>query len=350
MAALLVLGAGAPAAYAETSAPVHLRDTGLYADWDRKIIRGDAVGFSPQYPLWTDGARKRRFILLPKGKAVDASDPDAWRFPRGTRLWKEFGFDTPVETRYLERLASGEWLYATYVWSADGKDAVLAPARGVPGAHDLEHGVGYDIPGIADCRACHEGSGAPVLGFSALQLSPDRDPAAPHAEPLAAELLDLPALVRRGLVRGLPARFLETPPRIAAPSPTARAALGYLSSNCGGCHNRTGPLAPLGLVLAHSLTDTGPGALGTMVGQSTRQRVPGLPEGVARIAPGQPDASMVALRVRSRHPLRQMPPLGTKVVDREAVALLERWIAEELGGPSPSPTGTQENQDKENAP
>jgi len=33
-----------------------------------------------------------------------------------------------------------------------------------------------------DCRACHEGRTTPVLGFSALQLSPDRDPNAPHAQ------------------------------------------------------------------------------------------------------------------------------------------------------------------------
>ena len=50
--------------------------------------------------------RKRRWISLPPGSAIDASDPDAWAFPVGTRLWKEFSFGGQrVETRYMERQA-----------------------------------------------------------------------------------------------------------------------------------------------------------------------------------------------------------------------------------------------------
>jgi hypothetical protein len=32
----------------------------------------------------------------------------------------------------------------------------------------------------------------------------------------------------------------------------------------------------------------------------------------------------------SRNPIAQMPPLGTRLVDEEAVALIHRWIAEEF--------------------
>ena len=39
---------------------------------------------------------------------VDASNPDAWQFPPGTRLWKTFGHaGRAVETRYAELLANG---------------------------------------------------------------------------------------------------------------------------------------------------------------------------------------------------------------------------------------------------
>ena len=38
-------------------------------------------------------------------------------------------------------------------------------------------------------------------------------------------------------------------------------------------------------------------------------------------------------RVSSRYAALQMPPLGTELVDDEAVALLRRWIAE-VDGPS----------------
>jgi hypothetical protein len=319
--------------------PARLRDTGLYASWAERRIKSDNLAFSPQYPLWSDGAAKRRWVHIPRGTWVDASQPDRWKFPPGTRFWKEFSFGRPIETRYLERLRDGTWRYASYVWTEDGQDALLAPELGLAAAHELRPGLSHSIPGVADCRACHEGRPTPVLGFDALQLSPDRDPNAPHAEAISGGI-DLPALVARGLVRGLPARLLQEPPRIAAPSAGARAALGYLHANCGGCHNDAGPLAPLGLTLAQ-LLQLPPGAplpaLRTTVGQPVRGHLPGAPDGgTKRIVPGHPEASALLVRMRSRHPLLQMPPLGTKLVDPQAVALIERWIAEDLGPPDPS--------------
>src|SRR5262245_53854204 len=41
------------------------------------------IEYTPQYPLWTDGAAKRRWLRLPPGEAVDASDPDHFDFPPG---------------------------------------------------------------------------------------------------------------------------------------------------------------------------------------------------------------------------------------------------------------------------
>ena len=61
------------------------------------------------------------------------------------------------------------------------------------------------------------------------------------------ERVDLKTLAARGLVRGLPARVTATPPRIVAATPTARAALGYLHGNCGGCHTGAGELRVAGL-------------------------------------------------------------------------------------------------------
>jgi len=354
--ALVALASGALPAQARDSrqAPADLRDTGLYASWTEKRIRPDNLAFSPQYPLWTDGATKRRWVHIPRGKWVDASRPDDWVFPPGTRFWKEFGFGRPVETRYLERRRDGTWLYATYVWSEDGREARLAPEFGIAVSAEIRPGVHHSIPGVADCRACHEGKTSPVLGFDALQLSPERDPLAPHGETLKADQNDLRALVARRLVRGLPARFLAEPPRIAAPTPAARAAIGYLHANCGGCHNDSGPLAPLGMSLAHALISR-PGletpACRTTVGQPTRAPLPGMPAGDRqRIAPGHPEASAILLRMRSRHPLLQMPPLGTKLVDAEAVALLERWIAEDLPATPISPASRPQPNNEENRP
>ena len=233
--------------------PPDLGATGLYVPGSSAIVRPDNVPFSPQYPLWSDGATKRRWLHIPSGTFIDASRPDAWNFPPGTKVWKEFSHGRRVETRLIERLDDGTFRYATYVWNEEGTQARLAPAEGLPALPVSGAPRGrYVIPAESDCRACHESATAPLLGVSALQLSSDRDPLAPHAEPVLPGHADLHALIARGWLRNLPAALREQAPRIAASSPVARAALGYLHANCGHCHNDNGSPAPVDLVLAHS--------------------------------------------------------------------------------------------------
>ena len=114
--------------------PPLLSQTGLYADAASGRVAADVLPYAPQYPLWSDGAVKRRWVRLPPGTAVDGSRPEGWVFPAGTRFWKEFSFGRRVETRFLEKQADGSWTYASYIWGEDGRDAALAPERGVPGA------------------------------------------------------------------------------------------------------------------------------------------------------------------------------------------------------------------------
>ena len=120
------------------------------------------------------------------------------------------------------------------------------------------------------------------------------------------------------------------PPRIRESDPIGRAALGYLSANCGGCHNERGPLARLGLVLLH---DEGRGehapepGLVTSMNAEGRYALPGIPLEDSRIvAPGAPERSALLHRLRSRRPSSQMPPLGTVIPDKEGAELVRRWI------------------------
>ena len=338
VAAVTLVASGA--APAQTRPPQTLQETGLYADFATLRVDPDHLAFAPQYPLWTDGAAKRRWISLPSGTAIDASDPDAWVFPAGTRLWKEFSFaGERIETRYLERKPEGQWIYAAYVWSRDGREATLAPERGKRNAFALGGGRAHLIPGVSDCKACHQGGRSEVLGFSALQLSPDRDPNALHAEKPSG--VDLRALIERGLLVGLPASF--APPRTTAASATERAALGYLHGNCGHCHNERGPLSNIGLFLRQPLDASGQ-AVATTWAHPMRRPAPGQsPDAVLRIEPGHPERSALLQRVASRYPALQMPPLGTALVDEAAVALLRRWIleADETREITPTEKGTR---------
>jgi hypothetical protein len=310
--------------------PATLQDTGLYSDFASLEVDPQHLPFAPQYPLWTDGAAKRRWISLPPGSAIDASDPEAWTFPIGTRLWKEFSFDgRRVETRYLERQADGQWLYAAYAWSADGRAAPLAPPRGKYGAYAFAGGRSHTIPGVSDCHVCHRGGKSEVLGFSALQLSPDRDPLAVHGEPAPVPGVDLAFLIEKGLLVGYPTGVAQRPPRISAGSAAERAALGYLHGNCGHCHNDKGSLQNLGLFLRHVEGSKVEAAVASTIGQPVRKPAPGQSaDAVSRVEAGHPERSGLMQRVSSRAAALQMPPLGTELVDDEAVALLQRWISE----------------------
>src|SRR5215212_6721919 len=222
-AVVLLHSAKGVAEVATAKPPQMLLDTGLYSDLAKLTVDPKHLAFSPQYPLWSDGAIKRRWISLPPGTAIDGSDPDGWAFPVGTRFWKEFSFNGQrVETRYLERQADGEWLYAAYAWSPDGRDAQLISPKGKRSAYPVGGGRSHTIPSISDCKVCHQGGRTEVLGFSALQLSRDRDPDAPHAELRPDSGVDLQFLIDTGLLVGVPRALQGRQPRIRAASDTER--------------------------------------------------------------------------------------------------------------------------------
>jgi mono/diheme cytochrome c family protein len=189
----------------------------------------------------------------------------------------------------------------------------------------------HGIPARADCAACHGSPGRP-LGFGALQLSTDRDPDAIHGEPLAPGMLTLATLVAEGLLSPDRGDLVATPPRIGTRNPRTRAALGYLAANCGGCHDRGGSilanLPPLGYA---AVTAGGDAVAEALVARATRWQVPGVPEGSSvAVDPAAPERSALLVRMRSRRPSSQMPPLGTVVRDEAAIETITRWIATDL--------------------
>jgi cytochrome c553 len=311
-------------------APGLLSETGLYAGSGTMEIDPRNRPFSPQYPLWTDGAAKKRWIRLPEGTAIDATNLSRWDFPIGTRFWKEFAFDgRKVETRMLWRVSAERWVFASYAWNEAQTDATLAPETGIPNVVEVAPGKRHTIPGLADCRACHDSARTEILGFNALNLSDDRDPNAPHAEPLTAGMLTLKSLTQEHLIAPKRAEMISTPPRITASTPEARAAIGYLSTNCGNCHNRESSLASLGLNLKYDVqqkaNECSP-ALVTTAGKRGHWVVPEAQEESRLINPGKPEASAIIRRVKSRRPLSQMPPLGSVVVDKQGVDVLTAWV------------------------
>lgn len=333
--AALVLGAAAA-----PPIPQRLSETGLYLRGTETIDPRNRP-FSPQYPLWTDGARKSRWVRLPAGAPIDARQVDRWVFPVGTRLWKEFAFNgRKIETRMLWRASANEWSYAAYLWNEAQTEALLAPAEGIRGIVEVAPGKRHSIPSREDCRTCHENGATPVLGFTALQLSDDRDPAAPHTEPLAPAMLTVKTLVAEQLLDPPRPELAAHPPRIPGDA-RMRAALGYLTGNCGHCHNEQSLVAtvryPL-LMPPYASSDDLTRTIGKLLTRTAKWDLPQAPPGTtAFVAPGAPDLSALLVRMRSRRPSSQMPPLGTVVPDRQAVDLVSAWIEDLGAAPLPAP-------------
>lgn len=308
---------------AGTDAPDDVYCTGLYATRDPAFHVPEAIAYTPGVLLWSDGAEKQRFLMLPEDSPIDTHDLDHWVFPVGTRVFKEFRLDDQlVETRMLWKQADTNWVSTTYVWDDAGETATRnTSSKGVV------RDDGYEIPTDRDCGKCHHGGSDYVLGIEAVAL------ALPTAE--GHTLTDFAA---DGLLSDPPADTTVTLPEDA--SGHAGAALGFLHANCGmPCHSTRGLGDETELVmrvragelwdetghrrdLAVSETD----AYHAMVGVSpTTASVAQKYPDALRITPGDHDQSVVWLLSDVRGPY-QMPPLASHRVDEVDNAEVAAWI------------------------
>lgn len=287
--------------------PDRLSETGLFAESLTDTLAAGVRPFTPRFTSWTDGATKRRWIYLPPSTRIDTTDPDAWNFPVGTKLWKELSRDgVRIETRMLFKHGpeSDAWTPIAYVWRDDG-DAWATP-QGVVDAR----GTSHDVPGAATCVGCHGGTPSGVLGFSSIQLPQ-------HG---ASGELDLEQLAAQRLVtRSLPANDLPG-------DDATQAALGYLHANCSHCHNEMRPKR------------TGPRCFDPQRTFSFLVRTTDLDQPASTstfrtaigsvIAPADPAGSEILDRMRSRDLRYGMPALGSEIVDADGLRLMSAWIAQ----------------------
>jgi hypothetical protein len=312
-------------------APDDLRCTGLYTDVAAKVLSPRARAFAPAVAFWSDGADKARWIDLPDGASIDTSSMDEWRFPIGTKVWKELRIDgRRLETRFMQKVRDDRWVQAAYVWSADEASAT----RATDGAKLDVGGRVYAVPKSSECNDCHKGKKDKLLGFEAISL----------AEPGATGLtLDALAVERR-----LTAPPGQTSVTVAGDgAATAGPALAWMHVNCGtSCHTGTSTATAYGTGLRlrigwDELTSVPPDQwqmVRSTVGVAVKT-----PKwaGDVRVVPGDPRASLV-LRLLGQRGGEQMPPIATSLVDEAGRAAVEAWItalapASEAAPPATAP-------------
>ncbi|MBL7556590.1 MAG: hypothetical protein JNM24_12290 [Bdellovibrionaceae bacterium] len=193
--------------------------------------------YSPQYPLYSDGASKRRWVYVPEGTAIDNSDPDSWVFPKGTILFKEFSVGgKKIETRVFEKITNqsgfSAWRASVYVWLANQLDADLLKVDNFYSQTDIEMlpyqanvvGSQYRMVTMTQCQTCHATVKDVSQGFSYLQLSD------------ASKSINVFKLDKLGYFSNSINRLDSIPG-----TEMERAAIGYIQSNCATCHSGVGP-------------------------------------------------------------------------------------------------------------
>src|SRR5579872_4552198 len=312
-----------------TVSPPTLDCTGLYADLATKNLAPGVRPYQPAVVLWSDGAQKARFIQLPPGTQIDATDPTEWRFPVGTKVWKEFSKNGHrVETRLFQKVDDGPppiWVHATYAWNADESAAVASGGGDITLEDD---GGSYHIPTFSECDQCHNGRTDHVLGFEQVALG------------LAgAQGLTLPELVAEGLIAPAPA---QTSLALGDDGTGAAApAVAWLHINCGvTCHNANSNATAYGVGMrlrldpayldGRALTPAEFDTLRTTLGVPAVSPGWVAPVHWTRIVPGDSNGSLLAQLISHRgknNPAGgQMPPIATSIVDTADVANVVAWI------------------------
>lgn len=303
----------------------HLDCTGLYSDFGAKTVAADAKPYTPALEFWSDGAIKSRFLLLPPGSKIDITDFDEWKFPNGTKVWKEFKLGTKrIETRLYMKTADGGWRHTSYRWNDAETDAVRKDSGEkvpVPGK------APYEVPNVGQCNDCHDGKKDPLLGVDAISLGLP-----------GAQGITLASLVADGRLSAAPPATTITIPEDGTLK--ARPALGWLHANCGSCHSVNGSAKFTALLFAlrpsqltagtAAVTDLDAWKTAVNVDSSSALTDAGTP--FKRILPGSPGESLASLLAGRRAPIdsdpstAQMPPIVTRVPDVAGHQQLVDWI------------------------
>jgi uncharacterized repeat protein (TIGR03806 family) len=313
--------------------PARLSDTGCFDDLKTLEPGPDLIPYDVNSALWTDGAFKPRYMVVPSPEQIVMQEDGSWRFPDGTVLIKVFGFELQVgdpqsrravETRFMVR-SNGRWEYSTYQWNDEGTEAALLAERKTveytirEGGEDMV--LEYLFPEYDDCISCHGEAINDVLGPKTGQINRDHNYDGLVANQLVAMAeIDLFELDADEEIDP------NAEPRMANPregeGTLEERARAYLDANCAHCHRPDGfaSSADHGLDFRYEVPLDESGICDPMKY---------FPEwaGIPRVAPGNPDGSGILQRFLVEDVLR-MPSIGTSTIDPFGEGLLRDWIAQ----------------------
>ena len=310
--------------------PKLLSETGAFSDLPSLQPAAALIPYGVNSPLWSDGAVKQRWFVLPSDTTIGFTAHGEWNFPAGTVFVKSFALPVDesnpqvlhrLETRLLVRDTNGTVFGASYKWRPDNSDADLVTAGfsediTITNADGL-HTQKWFYPGRQDCLTCHTTISGGVLGVNTRQLNGD------YHYPSGVTDNQLRTLAHLRLFdaafNGL--KIHDFPRLMNITNASASLELrvrSYLDANCAPCHQPGGVGA-----FFNARFDVPPKKQNIVNGPVANQL--GI-VGAKVVTPGDVYHSMLYHRI-SIVGENQMPPLGRNVVDAKAVEAIADWIA-----------------------
>jgi uncharacterized repeat protein (TIGR03806 family) len=293
--------------------------------------------YSVVSPLWSDEAEKHRFMALPEGTSIHvrncASTPDEceapeqggtgqgdgdWDFPVGTVLVKNFILvGKLIETRLLMRKGEFDWWGFSYRWRDDQSDAELL-ASNTDGYDGMYQGPGgmqsWHFPSRQQCLQCHTTAAGVSLGLETAQLNWD------YQYPNGVIGNQLETLAHVGVFENEPEPHEPYPSPTNDDQPPEPRARSYLHANCSFCHRPGSNYAGIDLRFSSSLEDM------QLCGEAPDKGDLGV-SGALRIAPGEPERSVLSLRMHTLDSMYRMPQIGSRAVDWFGTTAVDAWIS-----------------------
>jgi len=279
-------------------------------------------------PLFTDYAKKKRFIWMASGsKASYQDDYQVLDFEDGTVLIKNFYYDEVLpdltrkilETRLLYKV-SGAWHFAEYVWNEAQTEAHLDMGGSYLNIEWLEAGTSktahYRVPSEGECLTCHK------TGTEAIPLGPkpqNLDKSLAYTDGVKNQLAKWAEV---GYLNGnYPLGIDRMVAWDDASQPLDLRLRSYLDVNCSSCHLEGSHCDYRPLRLAWNET-----AIAENIGVCVE------PDEILNsallyiVAAGNTARSAMHYRMASVEESERMPLLGRSIVHEEGLELLTEYI------------------------
>jgi uncharacterized repeat protein (TIGR03806 family) len=300
----------------------------FFTDQHAQIPSKRVFSYSLASSLFSDYTKKQRWVYVPEGYVASYKENEIYDFPDGSALIKTFYYDDDsinkknlLETRLLIK-NNGSWKAASYAWNEEQTEAYLKIAGKTINTNFIDQNgetksVRYRVPNVNQCKECHA-------------LNDEISPIGPKARNMNkdvyydnVEINQIEYLINNKIFKAHTLNEKLAVDWTDLSMSLDDRARSYLDINCGHCHIETGAANSTGLYL--DLNEQRKNHLGIYKKPVATGRGSG---GFKySIVPGMPSQSILIHRMKSLDPGIMMPESGRALADKEAIEMLEEWIA-----------------------